>query len=236
MKSNSGSLVPAHFKIGGDKMDYQTFAFLKHEFTQLEQDAPWVVYDVDDILWGLMFRVAKRANLDIKRCMAIFRIRDNQLLTRREQDYIIDAFADASVFENIEFFPGAEDILRPRELGAVVKINSNSFSERIAELKVQQLLAAIPGLTPDDIQMNIIDPSNAYRKPLDPRTTIFVDDSPYNVANSPAIINVMPTFMTWSHCPSAVVEMAGKYVIYRPSLVEINRFVYRAVEHLAKAA
>lgn len=208
-------------------MDSILFLKIARMFAKLHQEQPVIVYDVDDILWPLIHYVAKRGGIDPARSTAIYSIYDNPQLTRAEQDYLVASFAEASVFENIPFYPGTAEILRPQELGAIVKINSNSFSERIAELKTMQLLAAIPGLKPEQIQMNIIDHSNAHRKPLDPTTTVLIDDSPKNVRLSPALINVMPRNITWSYCADAVQTVCGKRVVWKPNLLQINQFVYQ---------
>ncbi len=189
--------------------------------------APIIAYDADDVLWPLLHTVACRLGLEPDRCMNTFSIRENKLLSTEEQEKIIAAFADSEVFRGIEFFPGTADILRPTELGAKVVINSNAFTEEIAQLKHDQLLAAIPGLRDEDIHMNVIGGhACAKQKKFDPQTAIVVDDSPFNIAMSPALINVMPQWMIWSRSPDAVQRMLGKRVAWRRNLIEINKYVY----------
>ncbi len=208
------------------------FERIRQQYLALGQEEVLAVYDADDILWMLMWRVAQELKLDWETATAVFSIRDNRRLTPYQQDAIIEAFGNPKMFENIEFLPGTSEIMRPCELGAKVMINSNSFNERIGELKCMQLLAAIPRLRPEDIQMNIISHSEAKKKPLDPRTTIFVDDSPHNVAKSPALINVMPKYMPWSWCPQAILEINGKPTVWRKDLIAINELVYDLTKYL----
>lgn len=201
-------------------------------FRHSNQQTPLIVYDVDDILWGLMPRIAARGRLDPQICYALFDLSNNEQLSPDERDYIITSFADADIFRDINFYPGIDQLLRPQELGAKVKINSNCYSHDIAELKITQLLRAIPELTSADIQVNVIDHSQTTRKPLDPTTTILIDDSPHNIANSPALLNIMPSYVAWSSHPSAKQQVQHQSVIWQPSLEAINNFVYQAVEHL----
>ena len=214
-------------------MDETIFRQFTQNFQASHQTTPLIVYDVDDILWDLTRRIALKRGLDPDICYAIFRIPDNPELTKADQDYIIKSFANADIFRNIDFHPGIIDLLRPESLGAKVKINSNCFSQAIADLKISQLLQAIPGLTTDDIQVNIIDHSKALRKPLNPETTLLIDDSPHNIAESPALLNIMPSRIPWSCHPAARKQVAHQTVVWQPNLSAINDFVYQAVSYLA---
>lgn len=213
-----------------------TIAEAAQRFHASEQKIPHVVYDADDVLWPLIHVVARRLRIDIKRASAIFSIRDNPKLSTKEQQAIISAFADPSYFQNIEFYPGTAEILRPRELGAKVSINSNSFNQQIADLKREQLLAAIPGLQPEDLRMNIIDYGGTHHKKFAPDTTILVDDSPHNIALSPAIVNYMPMTVRWAWSPTALDMVAQKPVIWKPDLIAINQHVYDLVAAMMTSA
>lgn len=189
-----------------------------------------VVFDVDDVLWPLGETIARHFGIELDRYFYHFKVTENDRLSRQEQEAVIAAYADASFFQEIKFFPGIEELLRPRELGVTVKIKSNSFSEKIAELKIRQLLAAIPGLTEDDIQMNIIDYSRTHGKTIDNDATIFVDDSPFNVSTSPAKINIMPDLGGWNSDAAAQALVQGKNVFYAKDLNEINQLVYSKLQ------
>lgn len=202
---------------------------LCQRLTEEERKRPLVVYDIDDVTWLLEKAIAEDLGIDLDRFLSTFSVRDNTALADEEREKIIAAFGNPKYFENIQFMPGVENVLAPEELGARVIFNSNAFGERIGKLKKEQILAAVPGLKPEQVQINIIDYSATHRKVLNPATTILVDDSPFNVALSSALINVMPTWMPWSYDSKALTRMADKTVAWRDSLDEINDFVYQAV-------
>ncbi len=185
-----------------------------------------IVFDVDDVLWPLGMTIVKRLGIEPERYFYHFKVIENAKLSKPAQEAIIAAFADVRFFQEIEFFPGIREILEPRELGAVINIKSNCFSEQIADLKIQQLLAAVPGLTKDDIEVSIIDYSRTHAKAIDTDTTIFVDDSPYNVATSPARVNIMPDLGGWNNDASAKELLRGKTVFYAQTLDDINQLIY----------
>lgn len=196
--------------------------------------APLVVYDYDDILWPLMRRVTQRLGIDFLRATAIFRISDNPLLTQEEKQAIYAAFCDESFFYDIEFHDDIEGILRSLELGADVKIESNALSQKIAALKTEQILARLPDLKPEQVNMQVIEQGKACQKRFDPQTTILVEDSPYNVALSPALRNVMTTELPWTYSSKAIDLMQGKQVTWRPNLRAINQCVYELVQMFVK--
>lgn len=183
-----------------------------------------IVYDVDDILWPLSRKIAKVCNVSYDHLTANYRIHENTFLTPMEQKTIIEAFSDPHIFEDIKFFPEVEDILLPRELGVKVSINSNNLSAEIAKLKKEQLLSAIPGLSADDLHFNVI--SYSKEKVFSSPMTILIDDSPYNIQISPALLNIMPQNIAWSCNYLAKQMTAEKPVLWLPDLEEINHSVY----------
>lgn len=197
----------------------------------IDSSRPKVVFDVDDVLWPLGEVVARKLGINSERYFYQFSVKDNPMLTEQEREAVIAAFADPQYFAEIDFFAGIENIMKPCELGAIVKIKSNSFNEQVARLKVQQLLATVPNLCEDDIQMNIIRYGQAHGKTIDRDTTIFVDDSPYNIATSPAITNIMPDLGNWNRGAEAMRIINGRPVRYAKSLCEINELVYAQIEH-----
>lgn len=213
-------------------MDSTAFQKFQTAFHTSGQPTPLIVYDIDDVLWGLMPRIAARGGLDPATCYAIFNLADNPELSASDRDYIIKSFSNADIFREINFYPGVSDILLPETLGAQVKINSNCYSSAIAELKISQLLQTIPDLSADHIQVNLIDYDSTHRKSLDPHTTILIDDSPYNIAKSPALLNVMPANVAWSVHPSAKAQVKHQSVVWQPDLNAINHFVYQTVQSL----
>jgi len=203
---------------------------------ETRQDVPVVTYDCDEILWKLMRRLAPEIGLKFEDVTAVFAVSENYRLTAEQKQVVLSALADTKYFRDIMFEPGTADILKVCDLGAEVVINSNAFTEEIAETKYYQLLAAIPGLKPDQIKMNIVCAGeSAQRKIVDSRTTIFADDSPYNVAMSPALLSIIPRDLPWSICPRAIEVMRGKRVFCAENLVHINRLIYQTVDALRSA-
>ncbi len=216
--------------------DYSLLLYVLQEFIRRGFTEILIVYDYDDLLWPLMKRVCARLGINHRRATQVFRIYDNHLLTRAEQEAIIAAFAEPSFFQDIQFYPGIEDITRVVELGAKLEINSNSFNQPIADLKTEQLLAAVPNLRPEQIRMNIINHSTSDRKPLQPQTTIFYDDGPHNILLSEAILNGVPSKMLWSNHPSVVAQyrQQHKYVRSCHDLQEMTQLAYDVTEFLVK--
>lgn len=210
------------------------FQNLKTRFQTLDQDAPLVVYDVDDILHPLEYRIADDLGIDINRFLYTFSVRHNPQLTIQEQDAIIEAFANSKYFQDIEFIDGVERILEPEKYGARVEINTNAFSEEIGRLKREQLLAAVPGLKPEQIKISVIHYGKSHNKVIDPKTTIFVDDSPFNVGLSAALINVMPIWMPWSYSKEALEQLSSKPVTWRDSLNEMIDFCCQAAQAMVE--
>lgn len=210
------------------------FEKIRNEFQALGQNRPLVVYDVDDIMHLLEHRILDDLGIDAKRCLATYSIRENTLMTTEEQDAFIAAFSNSKYFHEIEFLPGVERILEPCRFGAEVQIVSNAFSEDISRLKSEQLLAAVPGLRPEQIVMNVIGYGGAHKKELSQHTTILHDDSPFNVEKSPALINVMPTWMPWSHSKEAIKQLSNKPVTWRKDLNTMIDFTCKAVQSMVK--
>ncbi len=200
---------------------------LLRQFQRSGQKIPEILYDVDDMLWSCIGASAERAGLPLECCAATYSVTDNPLLAKAEQERLIECFHDVKTFQNMQFYQGVADILRPRELGAEVKLKTNSFSEEIAQAKETQLLTAVPGLRAQDIEHNIISWDNRHKKPMSETTTILADDSPYNVQASPALINFMPATLAWTHDACALKLVRGRLVIRTNNLVEMNLEIYK---------
>lgn len=210
------------------------FDMLRQKFRQCDQEKPLAIFDIDDVMHLLEHRIANDLGIDINRFLCTFSVRDNPQLTPSEKKAIIEAFANPKYFRDIEFLPGVERITEPQEFGALVGANSNAFSKEIGELKREQLLAAVPGLKPEQIQINVIHYGETHRKELDPRTTVLHDDSPFNVAMSPALLNSMPSWMPWTHSREALQQMASKLVTWHDSLNDMIDFTCAAVRAMRK--
>jgi len=233
VKNVSDEVKTVSYRMLSEQMLKQICKEFQKRMLETHQDVPLVVFDCDDFLWKMMRRIAFYLGIDFQTATAVFAIKENKLLTPEQQDAILTAFADERYFQNIAFEPGVADILKVCELGAEVKINSNAFTEKIAEAKFYSLLAVIPGLKPEQIQMNIVSAGpSAQRKTTDPRTTIFGDDSPYNIALSPTLLGIVPKDMPWSISPEAVKIMQGKRVFCAENLEHANQLIYQAVSAL----
>lgn len=152
-----------------------------------------VLFDVDDVLWGLSERVAEHVGVHYSK-LVDFHILENDLLTMKQRLAINEAYRTPQIFRNIEFFPGAERIFELESFGVLVQICSNSFSEEVRDLKLQQLLRLYPGISSEKLLLNIVNEKSTLRgKYSDSRIICSIDDSPYNVASSHAQHNLVPT-------------------------------------------
>lgn len=208
-----------------------------------------IVYDVDDVLWGLTKKVYKILHLPYEKQIT-YQVRENPLLSHAEQTNIMNAYADAETFSRIKFYPGTEQILQPEQFGTKVLIHSNCYSEAIAQNKLRALRKILPDMPASQIHMNVIDLSINHKHIKD-QVFIFVDDSPYNIATSHANINILPR-EPWNILPEAQRIACGKtgeiveptsdrlqtivehpemrYIIYADNLTEINRIIQDLVQ------
>lgn len=147
-------------------------------------DEKIVVFDVDDILWSLNKRAAKLANVPYEK-LVTFSVPENTLLTLEEKERVLAVYNSDELFEEMEFHNGIE---RLNHLKATVHISSNVFGEIPAKLKMENLLRVLT-IPIENIHLNLV--TDPYKKKLPEGTYIFVDDSPYNIANSTATHNIM---------------------------------------------
>ncbi len=214
--------------------DLPIFQAVLREFLTRDDREILIVYDVDDLMWPLVDSLARRGGFSPEDAEFTFRITDNYKLTPERQQYLIREFGVADNFRNIKFFPGVEQILLPCQLSSRVhvKINSNSFSEEISELKTEQLLAAVPGLKRENIQMNLVTYAEAKRKNLQQHITFLGEDSPNNVAMSDALCAVMPRKPAWTTHPDSLQIMTGKRVRVLEDFYAITQFVYDGTKYI----
>lgn len=192
---------------------------------------PKVVYDYDDVLWGLNQRAFARLNIPLAK-NTDFHVHDNPHLTAEEKNAIIATFMNPETFMDIDFFDHVQEILEVEKLGATVYINSNCYNREILELKFAQLTKLLPQINPEHIQFNLIK-HTATSKRMDSNTDIFIDDSPYNIATSSAKINILPTY-AWNSTAKAKAQMQHQSVIWCKNLHEINQLVYQTVKNMVK--
>lgn len=143
-----------------------------------------IIFDIDDILWGLNERAAKMANLEYEK-LTSFSVPLNKNLTKEEAKILTSVYENPSLFENIIWFNGIERI---DSLPADVHIVSNIFQKEVDTLKRTQLHSVL-NIPDEKIHLNLV--TDATKKTIPEDTYIFVDDSPYNIAASPAKHNIM---------------------------------------------
>ena len=88
---------------------------------KLDSMAPKIVYDVDDVLWSLfqadLNYIGYSRDRDID-----YHYADDPRLSDAEKSAITEAFHLSEVFAKMDFYPEAQEILRPESLGAEVYI------------------------------------------------------------------------------------------------------------------
>lgn len=166
-----------------------------------------VVYDVDDVLWPLNERVFANLGLEFQKDIT-YNLRDNNLLTPTQQSAVLDAFHQADTFREMNFYPGAKNILQVEALGATVRIHSHCYTEEIAELKRTQIQQLLPEMKPSFIKMAIIADNPNYKQ-VDADAFVFVDDNPYNIITSKAPVNVVPR-QPWNTTATAAQIMTNR--------------------------
>ena len=142
-----------------------------------------IVIDIDDTLWGLNKRICEKRGIK-ENLLRHFSVYDNSLLTREEKDMMIHDYKDVNIFKNIDWYDGVEKLLELEKFGASILINSNNFSEEIANQKLLELKKVLPDIKDTQIQMNII--SDCKKKKIQEPVFILMDDSPHNIANTDA--------------------------------------------------
>lgn len=183
-----------------------------------------VVFDVDDILWELCRKTCRLAGIDFD-TFVLFRVKDNHLWTDEQKQKVIDIFNQNETFENIEWSDGIERI---NDLNKIcdVHINSNALTDDIIRLKREQLKQVIH--IPDErVVMNIVnlEHKGETKKVIDNDTYIFVDDSPHNVAMSPAKYNIMIR-RPYNQSENGMSLLKGKNVIFCDDLNQVIDTIY----------
>lgn len=173
-----------------------------------------VVFDIDDIVWGSQRVVAREFNIPFE-LLDEFHILENSKLTY-EQRLAINAYYGGPKFgRNIEFYPGFEKILELEKFGAIIQFNSNGFSVTALNDKRDRIRAVLPNVRPEQFRFNLVDGSTTIKKKFDDDSFIVIDDSPYNIAQSPALHNIMP-IVPWTQTAKARQIVRDKNVHYVP--------------------
>jgi hypothetical protein len=181
-----------------------------------------VVFDIDDILWPLVDTVCDKLKIDIN-LITDFVIKDCYLLSQKQIDDITNMFKDVNTWNSMDFYKGAKDITKISRYGVEVVVNSNCMSQAIGDSKKAQINKHID-IPEKDVRCNVIQLHTVTKKPLDADTDVLVDDSPYNVAGSPAKLNIIIN-KPWNTSPKAKKIMQGKNIVRFNTLVEVNEFL-----------
>lgn len=148
-----------------------------------------VVFDVDDILWGLNAKVSEITGIPEEKLIT-FALQENPLLTDEEKERVMSIYMSSEQFRDIKWYPGVERIMSLEQYGAEVHINSNSISQEVVDFKYSQLKSVID--IPDErLHLNLINIGDSKKKDIGDDVFIFVDDSPHNIATSTAKYNLM---------------------------------------------
>lgn len=194
-----------------------------------------VVYDNDDVLFPLNEIICTKRNINIHK-ITDFYINTNKRLTSAEKEIIMQDYKDPDTFADMHYYEGADKIKEVERLSDLIQvwICSNSFSREIANHKLRQL-PAITGITPDRIALNIINDENNTEKKLPDNVTIFIDDSPYNIAKSSAKLNIMVK-QPWNMSNRAI-GLAGSAtgsLRVAKNTLEANNIVIESVKELLR--
>lgn len=213
---------------------------------------PKVIYDCDDVLWPLTEKACKNQKVPYGKQKA-YRLNDDDGLSEAEKTKLLDAFHDVQTFQEMEFYPEISDLSEISALGAEIAINSNCFNREIAELKREQLIAKLPFIYKKDLHINVVTPRTNH-KAVAEGTLAFVDDSPYNISTSQALLNLVPKrswniseaaqkimlegggeiVKDWRQALPAIASVnVGKHIIYVQDLAEANMIIKQAIK-LAK--
>lgn len=175
-----------------------------------------IVFDVDDILWGLNKIATDKANIDYNK-IVVYSAKENYLLTEDERRRLLEVYSDPDTFRYINWYDGVEDIIRLEQKGAEVYINSNSFNIEISELKRKQL-KSILDLPDDRLILNVL--TDCKKKEIGDGVWCFVDDSPHNIASSTAVYNIAVK-TPWNTSKHALDVIGDKDVIILDTLKDV---------------
>lgn len=132
-------------------------------------------------------------------------------LCKKEKEKLKNGYGDEKIFEHMQFYPGFNRIEELMAAGIDVFFNSNCGSERIKELKYEQIKAAI-NIPDNHIILNVMDIGIHHGKEIGEDVDFFVDDNPYHIAESNAKINFMP-LQPWNRDGQDAEKFSGKTVI-----------------------
>lgn len=188
-----------------------------------------IIFDMDDTLWSLNKRICQHTGIPYEKIIT-FSIHENPLLTESEKQMTLSFYGNTAMFENIEWFDGVSqlnDMIHDENIN--VFINSNSANDTCSALKHRQLHEILD--IPDDhiiINATGCKKKNVIQKTIDSDTYIFIDDSPHNVAMSPAKYNIMIK-TPWNQSDTGKVIVKDKNVIYCDNFNHVLKTIYEII-------
>lgn len=185
-----------------------------------------VVFDVDDILWGLNERATERAGVDYKK-LVVYDCKKNDVLSSEERSKMLEQYGSLELFEGIEWYDGIDKLVNLERAGYELYINSNSYTKEVADMKLKQLSSVLP-LPPERFIMNVR-LSCDTPKGIEDDVLFFVDDSPYNLVNSNAKHNLTIS-KPWNYSEWGISALAGKDVVRFSSLLEVLDYILQFKE------
>lgn len=174
-----------------------------------------IVFDLDDVAHDPNYRIAQALGIDYEDLID-FHVLENPRLPMETRIAVNNCYADVRFFRNIKFYRGFERIMDlQQKYPVLVQTNSNSFGVDIRDCKFCAVRQAVPALPPKQMRFGIVGVQTTLQKRFDDDTLILVDDSPYNIALSPAKLNILP-IQPWNQTPKAFDIMKGKPIQFVP--------------------
>lgn len=189
-----------------------------------------IIFDMDDTLWSLNKRICQHTGIPYEKIIT-FSIPENPLLTESEKQMTLSSYGNIAMFENIKWFDGVSQLNNMiHDENINLFINSNSSNEACSALKRRQL-HKILDIPDDHIIMNVIGSKkkNSIQKTIDSDTCIFIDDSPHNIAMSPAEHNIMIK-TPWNQSDAGKTIVKDKNVIYCDDFNHILKTIYEILD------
>lgn len=207
-----------------------------------------VIYDCDDVLWPLTKRLNDKFGINEGK-QTCFKLDEDTNLNESEKSKLRAGFVDPDNFRQMNFYPEVSSIEKVAQPGVEIIVNSNSFSTDIIKLKRSQLQAAFPFIPPKNLHLNLVTP-NSNRKTISREVFAFVDDSPYNIAESEALLNLVPqkpwnindaalnvitknggkVIRNWQKELHQILEKSDKYIIFVKDVGEANKLICEAIK------
>lgn len=182
-----------------------------------------VIFDMDNVMWNLDERVAKRKDIDCRK-FTVYSAYDNENLTDMEKNRVITAYTETETYMSIVFYKKIVDLINKihnEHPEYLVQIVSNCATEAIRDVKMTQLLNVLD-LHERDIHLHVINiKTGSKHKELPKDIFMIVDDSPYNIMNADARHKIMPAKPYNTHiqgygidCPKTNDELVKTVMCY----------------------